>query len=155
MLLATIAIQGPHSPQPNAGLFGDGAIFHWPADLLVLSIISFAWGQWCSLVFRSGMVGLFVGLAMSLGLPLTVAILRALGIPDWLGIYIPAAILLWASWYRAPDWLAERNSWRQWFAYAATLAVPLIAGYAYHRRGWEQRSFKRFADLYAEEPAVA
>jgi deoxyhypusine synthase len=34
----------------------------------------------------------------------------------------------------------------------ATLAVPLIAGYAYHKRGWEQRTDKRFADLYAEEP---
>jgi deoxyhypusine synthase len=36
----------------------------------------------------------------------------------------------------------------------ATLALPLIAGYAYHKRGWEQRKLKRFADLYAEE-AVA
>ena len=33
----------------------------------------------------------------------------------------------------------------------ATLAVPLIAGYAYHKRGWEQRKARRFADLYAEE----
>ena len=29
-------------------------------------------------------------------------------------------------------------------------------GYAWHRRGWEQRKARRFADLYAEEsqPAV-
>lgn len=110
--------------------------FQWPTDLLVLAVICFAWGQWCSLVFRSSMVGLFVGVAMSLGLPFSLAILRALGIPDWLGIYIPAIVLLWASWYRAPDWLAERNSWRRWFAYAATLAVPLLlilGGIAAHR----------------------
>jgi deoxyhypusine synthase len=34
----------------------------------------------------------------------------------------------------------------------ATLAVPLLAGYAYHKRGWQQRAFRRFADLYAQEP---
>jgi deoxyhypusine synthase len=32
----------------------------------------------------------------------------------------------------------------------ATLALPLIAGYAYHKRGWEGRPQHRFADLYAE-----
>jgi deoxyhypusine synthase len=30
----------------------------------------------------------------------------------------------------------------------ATVALPLIAGYAYHKRGWEKRPQKRFADLF-------
>lgn len=128
--VAAVTEQGKYS---QAGI---NEWFQWPGDLLVLAVVCFAWGQWCSLVFRSGMVGLFIGVAMSVVLVFVVAILRALGIPDWLGIYLPTAALLWASWYRAPDWLAERNSWRRWFAYAATLAVPLLVwlgGIAAHR----------------------
>ena len=37
----------------------------------------------------------------------------------------------------------------------ATIALPLIAGYAYHKRGWESRPEKQFARIYAEaEQAV-
>jgi len=136
VLLITMATQSPQAPQSNGGLFGDGRIFQWPADMLLLAVLCFAWGQWCSLVIRSGMLGLFIGVVASFFFPFALAILRALGIPDWLGVYIPSALLLWASWRRAPDWLAERNSWRRWFAYSATLAVPLVmllAGMAAHR----------------------
>jgi len=37
----------------------------------------------------------------------------------------------------------------------ATLALPLIAGDAYHRKGWESRERQRFADRLDEAPAVA
>ena len=35
-------------------------------------------------------------------------------------------------------------------------AVPLIAGYAYHKQAYEGRDFKRFAEIYAdvEEPVA-
>ncbi len=55
----------------------------------------------------------------------------------------------------ASSWGKVDTVWEQMVFSEATLAVPLIAGYAYHKRGWEQRSFKRFADLYVEEPVVA
>jgi deoxyhypusine synthase len=54
----------------------------------------------------------------------------------------------------ASSWGKVDTVWEQMVFSEATLAVPLIAGYAYHKRGWEQRQFKRFADLYAEEPAA-
>ncbi len=54
----------------------------------------------------------------------------------------------------ASSWGKVDTTWEQMVFAEATLAVPLITGYAYHRRGWEQRKFKRFADLFAEE-AVA
>jgi deoxyhypusine synthase len=54
----------------------------------------------------------------------------------------------------ASSWGKVDTTWEQMVFAEATLAVPLITGYAYHRRGWEQRQFKRFADLFAEE-AVA
>jgi hypothetical protein len=135
-LLNIIAVFALQTERPSGSIFSDTTIFQWPSDLIVLAIMCFAWGQWCSLVIPSGMVGLFVGVTFSIGTVFILAILRALGIPDWLGIYIPVAVLLWASWYRAPDWLAERYSWRRWLAYAATLAVPLVAylaGMAAHR----------------------
>ncbi|MDX2175087.1 MAG: deoxyhypusine synthase [Candidatus Sumerlaeia bacterium] len=37
----------------------------------------------------------------------------------------------------------------------ATTTMPLIAGYAYHQRGWEKRRERRLADLLAKEPAGA
>jgi deoxyhypusine synthase len=33
----------------------------------------------------------------------------------------------------------------------ATVALPLIAGYAYHRGAWRAREAKRYARLFASE----
>jgi deoxyhypusine synthase len=52
----------------------------------------------------------------------------------------------------ASSWGKVDTTWEQMVFAEATLAVPLIAGYAYHKRGWEQRPAKRFVELYAEEP---
>jgi hypothetical protein len=105
---------------------GVGPLFTWPQDLLVLSLMSFAVGQWCSLLFRAGIVGLFVGIVLSLGTVVVASTLRFLGIPDLLGLYALSAILLWASWLRAPDWIAERNSVGRWARYVAWMAIPLV-----------------------------
>jgi deoxyhypusine synthase len=51
----------------------------------------------------------------------------------------------------ASSWGKVDTTYEQMVFSEATLAVPLIVGYAYHRRGWEQRKEKRFAELYAEE----
>ena len=52
----------------------------------------------------------------------------------------------------ASSWGKVDTTYEQMVFSEATLAVPLIAGYAFHKRGWEQRSQKRFADLYSDEP---
>ena len=54
----------------------------------------------------------------------------------------------------ASSWGKVDTTYEQMVYSEATLALPLIAGYAYHKRAWEQRPSKRFADLYAEEPAA-
>ncbi|MDX1944482.1 MAG: deoxyhypusine synthase [Pirellulaceae bacterium] len=54
----------------------------------------------------------------------------------------------------ASSWGKVDTTYEQMVYSEASIAVPLIAGYAYHKRGWEQRKAKRFAELYAEE-AVA
>jgi deoxyhypusine synthase len=51
----------------------------------------------------------------------------------------------------ASSWGKVDTTYEQMVFSEATLAVPLIAGYAWHKRGWEKRPQKRFADLYAEE----
>ena len=55
--------------------------------------------------------------------------------------------------------LKEASSWgkvdtvhEQMVFSEATLAVPLIAGYAYHKGAMQGRGFKRFGDLFAGEP---
>jgi deoxyhypusine synthase len=52
----------------------------------------------------------------------------------------------------ASSWGKVDTTYEQMVFSEATLAVPLIVGYAWHRRGWEHRQLKRFADLYADEP---
>jgi deoxyhypusine synthase len=51
----------------------------------------------------------------------------------------------------ASSWGKVDTAYEQMVYSEATVAVPLIIGYAYHKRGWEKRKLKRFADLYAEE----
>jgi deoxyhypusine synthase len=51
----------------------------------------------------------------------------------------------------ASSWGKVDTTYEQMVFSEATLAVPLIIGYAYHKKGWEQRTAKRFADLYVEE----
>lgn len=44
----------------------------------------------------------------------------------------------------AASWGKVDTTWEQMVYAEATLAVPLIAGYAYHRRGWETRPVRRW-----------
>ena len=54
----------------------------------------------------------------------------------------------------ASSWGKVDTAYEQMVFSEATVAVPLIVGYAYHKRGWEKRKERRFADLYAEETAA-
>jgi deoxyhypusine synthase len=58
--------------------------------------------------------------------------------------------------------LKEANSWgkvdlafEQMVFGEATLTFPLIAGYVYHKRGWEGRQPRRYNRLFEKEPEVA
>jgi deoxyhypusine synthase len=57
--------------------------------------------------------------------------------------------------------LKEASSWgkvdtvyEQMVFSEATIAVPLIAGYAYHRGSWRDRAARRFNALYADPPSI-
>ena len=50
----------------------------------------------------------------------------------------------------ASSWGKVDTTYEQMVYSEATIAIPLIAGYAFHKRGWEQRTEKQFARIYAE-----
>src|SRR5687768_7641530 len=54
----------------------------------------------------------------------------------------------------ASSWGKVDTAWEQMVFAEATLALPLIAGYAYHKGGWKNRPAKQFARLYAEAEAA-
>jgi deoxyhypusine synthase len=58
--------------------------------------------------------------------------------------------------------LKEASSWgkvdtvyEQMVYSEATLAVPLITGYAYHKGGWKQRKARKWSALLEQQPAMA
>lgn len=55
----------------------------------------------------------------------------------------------------ASSWGKVDTVWEQMVFSEATLAVPLITGYAYHKQGWKQRTARNFNALFSEEPVTA
>ena len=53
----------------------------------------------------------------------------------------------------ASSWGKVDTTWEQMVYSEATIALPLIAGYAYHKGGWKNRPVRSFARLYAEAEA--
>ncbi len=53
----------------------------------------------------------------------------------------------------ASSWGKVDTTWEQMVYSEATLAVPLIAGYAYHKKAYEARKARRWATLL--EPVTA
>ena len=50
----------------------------------------------------------------------------------------------------ASSWGKVDTAWEQMVFSEATLAVPLIAGYGYHKGAWKNRTAKRFAQFFPE-----
>jgi deoxyhypusine synthase len=53
----------------------------------------------------------------------------------------------------ASSWGKVDTAYEQMVFSEATLAVPLIAGYAYHKGAWKQREFKRLTNVIGKMPA--
>ena len=54
----------------------------------------------------------------------------------------------------ASSWGKVETTYEQMVFAEATLAMPLIAGYGYHKKNWEKRSGKEFKKLFAVETAT-
>ncbi|MEX2187579.1 MAG: deoxyhypusine synthase [Pirellulales bacterium] len=55
----------------------------------------------------------------------------------------------------ASSWGKVDTAYEQMVFSEATLAVPLIAGYAYHKNAWRERKERRFSEIFAEAAQVA
>lgn len=54
----------------------------------------------------------------------------------------------------ASSWGKVDTAWEQMVFSEATLATPLVVGYAYHKGAWKTRTAKRWAKLFEQTPAV-
>jgi len=55
----------------------------------------------------------------------------------------------------ASSWGKVETTYEQMVYSEATIAMPLIAGYAYHKGAWKNRKGKEFAKLYSSEKIIA
>ena len=102
--------------------------WHFPPLAVYLSCIavSYAAGQWASMMIRSGILAGFCALLLSGALCGWVLLMQLLGL-SWLWTAAPIAlVLLWATWRRAPDWVRENATWQARRRAAFTVIVPTV-----------------------------
>ena len=92
-----------------------------------LSILGYCTAQACSLIARSGVIGLFFGIICSWLVGMWAVTMNGLQVPLWFSVAPLPLIFLWASWLRAPDWIDYRTTWRARGKLIASLMIPLLA----------------------------
>ena len=90
-------------------------------------VVCLAVGQFCSMLFRSGVLAAFLSVLLAGLLAAWCGLMLFWGV-NWLwsALPIPVALLL-ATRLRTRDWLLERNTWRTWLWPILALAVPTVA----------------------------
>ncbi|MGA2799157.1 MAG: hypothetical protein ABSE63_16380, partial [Thermoguttaceae bacterium] len=89
-------------------------------------MLSLCVGQCCSMFFRSGFLAALFSLIITALVTGWAAYMWICGINFvWSVLPIPAILLL-ATWLRAPDWILERNTFGAWLRPGLVLAVPAV-----------------------------
>jgi hypothetical protein len=102
--------------------------YYFPPLAVYLSCIavSYAAGQWASMMIRSGILAGFCALLVSGALCGWVLLMQLLGL-SWVWTVAPIPlVLLWATWRRAPDWVRENATWQARRRAAFTVLVPAV-----------------------------
>ncbi|MEX0675663.1 MAG: hypothetical protein WD063_01220 [Pirellulales bacterium] len=88
--------------------------------------VSYAAGQWASMMIKSGLLAGFFGLVLAgalCGWAFLMFMLRV----SWLWSVVPIPfVLFWATWLRAPDWIRENTSWAARLRACAAVLVPAL-----------------------------
>ena len=105
--------------------YADLSFIYW--NCLGLSILGYGTSQACSLIARSGVIGLFFGIICSWLVGVWAVTMNGLHVPPWFSVAPLPLIFLWASWLRAPDWIDYRTTWRARGKLIASLTIPLLA----------------------------
>ena len=88
---------------------------------------AYAIGQMCSMVLRSEILASFLSFALAMVLSAFVCALFVWDLGAWMFLMPLAAGFLWATWLRAPDWIAGRNDWRAWWKPGLMVGGTLVA----------------------------
>lgn len=89
--------------------------------------VSYAAGQWTSMMVRSGLLAGFFGLLLTGLLCGWVTLMLFLQVAWWWSVWPIPLVLLWATWLRAPDWMREKATWTARGKAAAAVAAPALA----------------------------
>jgi hypothetical protein len=124
-ILAMIANHDATGP-PDFGRFDVGLLAE-VGMLITFAAICYSAGQWASMMIRSAVIAVVVGAAMAIVLCGWTLLARAMGLDPLLTIVPIPLVLLFATWLRAPDWIAENRRWSARLTAAAVLVVPAVA----------------------------
>jgi ABC-type transport system involved in multi-copper enzyme maturation permease subunit len=103
---------------------------------VIIVIMGLSAGQFCSMLFRSGIIAGFFSFILTCIFVCWLATMNYLGVPWLWSVATVPLLLLLATWLRVPYWLLERNGPRTWLKPAISLVVPsllILAGIAYFR----------------------
>jgi ABC-type transport system involved in multi-copper enzyme maturation permease subunit len=101
-------------------LFGRGL-------MLMLGVFAaYAFGQLCSMLIRSEIMAVFSATILNILLTAWIAAIIAWHLDSRLFLLPLAVGAMAATFLRAPDWLAERNTWSAWWRPAAATIAPLV-----------------------------
>jgi ABC-type transport system involved in multi-copper enzyme maturation permease subunit len=106
---------GPEVDVPQLGIF------------LGYATVSYAAGQWTSMLIRSGIIAAVAGVVLSVLLCGWVLLMDAMHV-SWLWSVAPIPLaLIGATWLRSPDWIGENRRWSARGRAAAAVLLPAIA----------------------------
>jgi len=99
-----------------------------PPVMLGLSgvALTYAAGQWCSMMISSGLLASSLAILLGGLLCGWAFLMDALGVGWWWSVAPIPLVLLWATWWRAPDWVRENSSWPARGRAAAAVGLPAI-----------------------------
>lgn len=100
----------------------DGASLTWCGILT-----AYALGQFSSMHLRSEILAAFIALLLSVVITAWAAVLFAWQLSGWVFLLPLGVAFMLATWLRAPDWIAGRNTWQTWLK----LALPMVAVLAF------------------------
>jgi hypothetical protein len=83
-------------------------------------------GQFCSMAVRSEILAAFISLLLSAFVVAWVSVVYAWQLSAWLFVFPLFAGFMLATWLRAPDWIAGRNSLRAWTKPLAAVILPIM-----------------------------
>lgn len=102
----------------------DGLRFAWLAAGSCL--LAYSIGQLCSMAIRSEILAAFVSLVLAFVVTAWMVALFAWRLPASLFLFPLFAGFMWATWLRAPAWIAGRKTVRSWLMPALAVAMPLL-----------------------------